>query len=36
MSRDPGKDLLNVHRVPDIVPTLPVVGQVPQDTDSGM
>lgn len=36
MSRNPGKNLLNMHHVSDIVQASPVVDQCLQETDSGM
>lgn len=36
MSKNPGKNFLNVHYVSDIVQTLTIASHVPQETDSGM
>lgn len=36
VSRNLGNNLLNVNCVSGIVPTLAVVGQVPQERDSGV
>lgn len=36
VSRNPGKNLLNMHYVSDIVKSLTIVSHIPQETDSGM